>query len=160
MNKKVKDNGKQILIYKTGKGQYSVEVVMEGDTVWLTQSQIALLFGTQRPAITKHLNNIFKTKELDKKAVSSILEHTADDNKVYKTQFYNLDAIISVGYRVNSNRATQFRVWATRTLKEHLIKGYTINQKRLAETGVKELEEAIQFIKQASSKRQQLTVMS
>jgi len=153
MNKK-QNNGKQILIYKTGKGEYAVEVLLEGDTVWLTQNQIALLFGTQRPAITKHLNNIFKAKELDEKSVSSILEHTAEDKKVYKTKFYNLDAIISVGYRINSSRATQFRIWATRTLKDHLLKGYTINQKRLTETGVQELENALQFIKEASSKRQ------
>jgi prophage maintenance system killer protein len=82
------------------------------------------------------------------------LEHTAKDRKVYKTQFYNLDAIISVGYRVNSKRATQFRIWATNTLKAHLLKGYTFNQKRLAETGVKELEAALQYIKNASSHRQ------
>lgn len=154
MNKKQQDNRKQILIYKTGKGEYAVEVMLERDTVWMTQNQIALLFGTKRPAITKHLNNIFKSKELDKKATSSILEHVAHNKKTYKTKFYNLDAIISIGYRINSSRATQFRIWATRTLKEHLLKGYTINQKRLIETGVKELENALEFIKQASSKRQ------
>jgi len=88
----------------------------------LTQEQISLLFGTQRPAITKHLNNILKEGELKKKSVSSILEHTAKDGKKYKTKFYNLDAIISVGYRVNSKRATQFRVWATKTLKDYFVK--------------------------------------
>src|SRR3990167_4083213 len=99
----------EIAIYKSKDGQV-LEVRFEGESVWITQGQIALLFGTQRPAITKHLNNIFKSGELDEKSVSSILEHTASDGKTYKTRFYNLDAIISVGYRVNSRRATQFRI--------------------------------------------------
>ena len=94
-----------------------------------------MLFGIQRPAITKHLENIFATGELDEKEVGSILEHTIQHGaikgktKTKKVKFYNLDAIISVGYRVNSKGATQFRIWATRTLKKHLIKGYTINEK-------------------------------
>ena len=118
----------------------------------LTKGQIALLFGTQRPAITKHLSNIFKSGELKENSVCSILEHTAADGKIYKTAFYNLDAIISVGYRVNSNRATQFRIWATKTLKNYLIKGYTINQKRLlgAESKLKELQTTISFLQEKS----------
>jgi len=111
--------------------QNKVEVRLDRETVWLTQAQIAELFGTKRPAITKHLSNIFKSKELRKNSVCSILEHTAVDGKVYKTQHYNLDAIISVGYRVNSGRATQFRIWATNVLRRHLVEGYTINEKRL-----------------------------
>ena len=102
------------------------------DTVWLTQQQIADLFGTKRPAITKHLRNIFNSGELEQNSVSSILEHTAADGKTYKTQFYNLDAIISVGYRVNSINATAFRRWATRVLKNYLLKGYSVNQQLLA----------------------------
>ena len=102
------------------------------DTVWLTQQQIANLFGTKRPAITKHLRNIFNSGELDQNSVSSILEHTAADGKTYKTQFYNLDAIISVGYRVNSINATAFRRWATRVLNNYLLKGYSVNQQLLA----------------------------
>ena len=90
------------------------------------------LFGTKRPAITKHLRNIFNSGELDQNSVSSILEHTAADGKTYKTQFYNLDAIISVGYRVNSINATAFRRWATRVLKNYLLKGYSVNQQLLA----------------------------
>ena len=127
-----------------------LDVHLESESVWLTQKQISLLFGTQRPAITKHLNNIFKPGELNKNSVSSILELTAADGKIYKTQFYNLDAIISIGYRVNSKRATQFRIWATKTLKEHLIKGYTINQKRLLETQEKfrELQKSISFLQE------------
>src|SRR3990167_4341124 len=109
----------EIIIYKTSKNEVYLDVRMEKETVWLTQNQTAVLFGTQRPAITKHLNNIFKTGELNKNSVSSILEHTASDGKIYKTQFYNLDAIISIGYKVNSKQATQFRIWATKTLKDH-----------------------------------------
>jgi len=141
----------EIVIYKTEKGP-KLDVRLEKETVWLTQSQIAVLFGTQRPAITKHLNNIIKSKELDKNSVSSILEHTASDGKKYKTQFYSLDAIISVGYRVNSKRATQFRVWATKTLKDYLVKGFTVNEKRLleAENKFKELQTAVDFLRQKS----------
>lgn len=122
-----------IEIYKTKNNNLELRVNLENGTVWLNQKQIALLFETQRPAITKHLYNIFKTHELEEKSVSSILEHTAEDNKKYKTKFYNLDAIISVGYRVNSVRATEFRLWATQRLKDYLVKGYAINQKRLEE---------------------------
>ena len=100
----------QIVLYQPDE-TISLEVRLdkERETVWLTQQQIADLFGTKRPAITKHLSNIFKSGELDQDSVSSILEHTASDGKIYKTQFYNLDAIISVGYRVNSINATVFR---------------------------------------------------
>jgi len=121
----------EILIYKAKDGSQQLEVKLENNTVWLSQKQIAALFNTQRPAITKHLSNIFRSGELSEKSVSSILEHTARDGKKYKTQFYNLDAIISVGYRVNSQKATRFRVWATTVLKDHLVKGYTLNKKRL-----------------------------
>jgi hypothetical protein len=106
-----------------------LEVMVDSDTVWLTQEQIASLFGVNRPAITKHLGNVFKTGELAEKSVSSILEHTATDGKKYKTKFYNLDAIISVGYRVNSINATQFRIWATSILREYLLRGYAVNQR-------------------------------
>ncbi len=144
----------EIVIYKTSRNEVKLEVKLEKETIWLTQSQIALLFDTQRPAITKHLNNTFKTGELRKNSVSSILEHTAADGKTYKTQFYNLDAIISVGYRVNSQRATQFRIWAAKILKQYLIKGYAINEKRLLEAKNKfhELQEAVSFLQRQSKK--------
>jgi hypothetical protein len=132
--KKNNINKGEIVIYKPKRGEIELRVKLEKETVWLMQSQIALLFGTKRPAITKHLNNILKSGELDENSVSSILEHTAADGKTYKTQFYNLDVIISVGYRVNSKRATQFRIWATKVLKQHILQGYTINEKRLLET--------------------------
>ena len=123
----------QIVLYQPDE-TISLEVRLdkERETVWLTQQQIADLFGTKRPAITKHLSNIFKSGELDQDSVSSILEHTASDGKIYKTQFYNLDAIISVGYRVNSINATVFRRWATNVLRDYLLKGYSVNQQLLA----------------------------
>ena len=108
-----------------------MEIFLRDENIWLTQDKIALLFGVQRPAITKHLKNLFETGELNENSVSSILEHTADDGKTYKTKFYNLDAILSVGYRVNSAQATQFRIWATERLKEYIIKGFTMNDERL-----------------------------
>ncbi len=120
-----------ILLYTTTSGDVKVEVRIENETVWLTQKMIASLFGVQRPAITKHLKNIFESNELEEKVVCSILEHTAEDGKNYQTQYYNLDAIISIGYRVNSIQATQFRVWATKTLKEFVIKGFVIDDTRL-----------------------------
>lgn len=98
----------EIVLYQPNE-QFQLEVQLKDETVWLTQPQIAALFGVQRPAVTKHLRNIFQEGELDPNSVSSILEHTAADGKVYSTQFYNLDAILSVGYRVNSKNATLFR---------------------------------------------------
>jgi len=129
-----KNNG-EIIIYQTEDGRTQLEVRLENENVWLSQQQIANLFGVQRPAITKHLKNIFESGELEENSVSSILEHTASDGKNYKTQFYNLDAIISVGYRVNSLQATHFRRWATERLKEYLIKGFAMDDKRLKEMG-------------------------
>ena len=129
-----KING-EIIIYRTEDGRTQLEVRLEDENVWLSQQQIANLFGVQRPAITKHLRNIFESGELEENSVSSILEHTASDGKNYKTQFYNLDAIISVGYRVNSLQATHFRRWATERLKEYLIKGFAMDDKRLKEMG-------------------------
>lgn len=103
-----------------------LEVRLNNETVWLTQAQIAQLFGVGQPAISKHLKNIFASGELEQKSVYSILEYTASDGKVYKTGFYNLDAILSIGYRVNSKNATIFRQWANKVLKEYLIRGYSV----------------------------------
>ena len=105
-----------------------LEVRLENDTVWLTQQQIADLFGTKRPAITKHLANIYKSGELEENSTCSILEHMGNDgNQRYTTKNYNLDAILSVGYRVNSRNATLFRQWASKILKEYLLRGYSVN---------------------------------
>jgi hypothetical protein len=121
----------EILLYKTPNGAVKVEMYLQNETIWLSQQKIADLFGVQRPAVTKHLKNIFVSGELEEDSVSSILEHTAADGKTYNTQFYNLDAIISVGYRVNSSQATAFRIWATERLKEYIIKGFTMDDERL-----------------------------
>ncbi len=144
-------NKGEIVIYRAEDGQTAIDVRLQDETVWLTQKQIADLFGTQRPAITKHLGNILKSKELREGSVSSILEHTARDGKTYRTKFYNLDAILSLGYRINSPRATRFRIWATNVLRDHLVKGYTLYERRLQESQkrMKELEQTVEFIKTA-----------
>ena len=127
----------EFLLYTTPNGKVKVEIFLHNENIWLTQEKIAQLFGVQRPAITKHLKNIFESGELDEQVVSSILEHTTEHGAIEgKTQtkqvkFYNLDAIISVGYRVNSSQATHFRIWATERLKEYIIKGFTMDDERL-----------------------------
>lgn len=120
----------EIILYQPD-NSISLEVRVEDETVWLTQQQIADLFGVKQPAISKHLKNIFQSGELSENSVYSILEYTATDGKTYKTKFYNLDAILSVGYRVNSRNATLFRQWANKVLKEYLLKGYSINNRLL-----------------------------
>jgi len=135
----------EIILYQPD-NSLKLEVRVEDETVWLTQAQIAELFGTKRPAITKHLLNIFNSGELIEKTVCSILEHTANDGKIYRTKFYNLDAILSVGYRVNSVNATLFRIWTTRILKEYLLRGHIINQRvERLEHRVTETEKKIDF---------------
>lgn len=127
----------EILLYTSPNGKVKVEVYLQNETIWLTQQKIADLFGVQRPAITKHLKNIFESGELKEDVVCSILEltkpHGAVEGKTQETKvkFYNLDAIISVGYRVNSKQATAFRIWATERLKEYIIKGFTMDDERL-----------------------------
>lgn len=117
----------EIIIYQTADGSTSLDVKLEKETIWITQKQIAELFGTKRPAITKHLKNIFSSNELEESNTCSILEHMGNDGKQrYQTTYYNLDVILSVGYRVNSKNATQFRIWANKVLKEYLIKGYAV----------------------------------
>lgn len=136
----------EIIIYQPD-STVKLEVRLENETVWLTQQQIANLFGVKQPAISKHLKNIFESGELVEASVHSILEYTANDGKTYKTKFYNLDAILSVGYRVNSKNATLFRQWANKVLKDYLMKGYAVSQRferleyRMAKT-----EEKIDFI--------------
>ena len=122
----------EIILYQPDEA-VKLEVRLEDETVWLTQEQIADLFGTKRPAITKHLNNIYKSGELDIDSTCSILERMGNDGKQrYTTKYYNLDAILSIGYRVNSKNATLFRKWVNSVLKDYLLKGYSIN-KRLSE---------------------------
>ncbi len=121
----------QFLLYTAPDGAVKVDVFFREETVWLTQKALAELFGVKVPAINKHLKNIFESAELLENSVVSILETTAADGKSYSTRYYNLDAIIAVGYRVNSFQATQFRIWATRTLREFIIKGFVMDDERL-----------------------------
>jgi hypothetical protein len=121
----------EFLIYTAPDGKVKVEIFLREENLWLTQKRMADLFGVGIPAINKHLKNIFESGELQEDSVISILETTAEDGKKYPTKFYNLDAIISVGYRVNSRQATHFRIWATQILKEYIIKGFAMDDERL-----------------------------
>ncbi len=131
------DGFNEVLLYTTPDGNVKVEIYLQNETIWLTQQKIADLFGVQRPAVTKHLKNIFESKELKEEVVSSVLEQTTQHGAIAgktqetKVKYYNLDAIISVGYRVNSSQATAFRIWATERLKEYIIKGFTMDDERL-----------------------------
>jgi len=119
------------VIYTTPNGKVKFEVFLRDETIWLTQDKIAQLFGVQRPAITKHLKNILDNNELQEDSICSILEHMGANGRKYQTKLYNLDAIISIGYRVNSKQATHFRIWATQILKEYIIKGFAMDDERL-----------------------------
>lgn len=140
-----------MIIYENSDGKTIIDVRFDEDTLWLTQMQMADLFGVQKAAISKHLKNIFESEELIENAVVSILETTAADGKNYPTKYYNLDAVIAVGYRVNSKRATAFRIWATNILKDYIKKGFAMDDDRLKELGgggyFKELLERIRDIR-------------
>ena len=127
----IQDEFSEFLLYTAPSGDVKVEIFFHNENVWLTQKRMAELFNVNVPAISKHLKNIFESGELDEKVVISILETTAEDGKNYNTKYYNLDAIISVGYRVNSSQATQFRIWATNLLREFMIKGFIMDDDRL-----------------------------
>ena len=136
-NLSLQDETTEFLLYTTPNGEIKVEVLLSNETIWLTQERMAELFGVQRPAISKHLKNIFVSGELQEEVVSSILEHTTEHGAIagktqaQKVKYYNLDAVISVGYRVNSTQATQFRIWATQLIKEYIIKGFAMDDERL-----------------------------
>ena len=165
-----RDEVTDFLIYTTPEGDVKIEAFLHKENIWLTQDKMSELFGVQRPAITKHLLNIFESGELDEKEVSSILEHTTkhgaipEKTQTNKVTFYNLDAIISVGYRVNSKQATLFRIWATKVLKEYILKGFAMDDNRLkngryfGKDYFKELLERVRSIR-ASERRiyQQIT---
>lgn len=157
--------GDNFIIYTAPSGDVKVQVIIIGESIWLSQKSMAELFDVGVPAISKHLSNIFESKELIEDSVVSKMETTAADGKNYKTKYYNLDAIISVGYRVNSSKATQFRIWATRTLREYIIKGFVMDDDRLKQGTTafgkdyfKELLERVRSIR-ASERRiyQQIT---
>lgn len=122
---------KEILLYKTDNEEVKVEILLHNENLWLTQAKMAELFDVQKAAISKHLKNIFESGELQESSVVSKMETTASDGKNYNTNIYNLDAIIAVGYRINSKKATMFRIWATKVLKEYIVKGFVMNDERL-----------------------------
>ena len=146
-------NGK-IVLYENKNGKVELRADTNAKTLLATQGQIAQLFDVNSQAVTKHLNNIFRTEELRKNSVCSKMEHTAEDGKKYMVNFYNLDAIIAVGYRVNSKKATKFRIWATNILRDYLIKGFNLNRRKLVTSEEKfdDLHEAISFIESKSDK--------
>ena len=166
----LQDQTTEFLLYTAPDGEIKVEVLLNNETIWLTQERMAELFGVQRPAITKHLKNIFESNELEESVVCSILEHTTPHGAIEgktqtsKVKYYNLDAVISVGYRVNSTQATQFRIWATALIKEYIIKGFALDDERLkngryfGKDYFKELLERVRSIR-ASERRiyQQIT---
>lgn len=136
----------ELVLYKSKDGNIQLNISLTNDNLWLSQEQMAQLFNTRRQAITKHLKNIYDVKELDEHTTCSKMEHIGKNRVTYSTKYYSLDAIISVGYRVNSNKATEFRIWATQVLKQHLVKGFTVNEKRIAERGITELEQAVKLL--------------
>lgn len=140
-------NNSELILYESTEGQTKIDVRLENETVWLTLNQISELFERDKSVISRHLKNIFDSDELDRNSVVVKNATTATDGKTYQVEYFNLDAILSIGYRVNSKRGTQFRQWATNRLKDYLIKGYALNEKRLQEN-LAELETAVRVIKQ------------
>ncbi len=135
--------GGEVIVYEAPDGEVRVDVRLEQETVWLSLNQMADLFGRDNSVISRHLRNIFTSGEQEREAVVAKNATTAADGKTYQVEFFNLDAILSVGYRVNSKRGNQFRIWATHTLRDHLLRGYTLNAQRLAERGLGEIEQAV-----------------
>jgi prophage maintenance system killer protein len=123
----------EIILYRSPEGKAALDVRLDGETLWLNLNQLAGLFERDKSVISRHLGNVFKSGELKRKSVVAFFATTAADGKTYSVEYFNLDAIISVGYRVNSKRGTQFRIWATNVLREHLVRGFTLNEKRLRE---------------------------
>lgn len=140
-------NESAIAIYETEDG-VRVDVKLEKETIWLNLNQMTILFDRDKSVISRHLRNVLKEKELDRDSVVAFFATTATDGKTYQVEYFNLDAVISVGYRVNSKRGTQFRIWATSVLRDHLLKGYSVNERRL-----RELNQTIRLIADVASRR-------
>jgi prophage maintenance system killer protein len=149
------ENKSEIVIYQTPDGKTSIDVKLENETVWLSQTQMSELFGQTKQNISLHINNIFKENELDEISVVKDSLTTASDGKKYKTKYYSLDAIISIGYRVKSSRGTQFRIWANAILKDYLLKGYAVNEKRLQEQSpqLKELKQTVKLLENVTGSK-------
>ncbi|MCT7406653.1 virulence protein RhuM/Fic/DOC family protein [Aliarcobacter cryaerophilus] len=154
LNKDIEIMETKIVIYEDVNGEIKLDVSLENDTLWLSQKQLEVLFDRDKSVISRHIKNIFKEEELDKNSVVAKNATTATDGKIYQVEYYNLDMIISLGYRVNSKIATSFRVWATKILKDYIINGYSINNKRLQQKGLKELNETISLLKDTISNAQ------
>lgn len=144
-----RDNGNRVIIYEDADNAVEVRLDTGQNTVWLSLGQIAEVFGRDKSVVSRHLSSIFKNKELERSAVVAKNATTAADGKTYQVEYFNLDAIISVGYRVNSARATRFRQWATRTLREHLTQGWTLSRDRF-EANARELETAMALVRKAA----------
>lgn len=138
----------KVIIYQSAAGEASLDVRLEKETVWLNLNQIANLFGRDKSVVSRHVNNVFREGELARDSVVANFATTATDGKTYQVDYFNLDVIISVGYRVKSQQGTRFRQWATRVLREHLVQGYTINQQRLEEQVEKltEMRQAVELL--------------
>lgn len=142
-------HGGEVLVYETPDGAVRVDVRLEAETVWLSLNQMAELFGRDKSVISRHLRNVFASGELERAATvakNATVQREGDREVIREIEYFNLDAILSIGYRVNSRRGTQFRIWATRTLKDYLIKGYTLNERRLRERGMAEIEQAMRLL--------------
>ncbi len=146
-----------IVIYQTQEGRSALDVRLQDETLWLKLDQMAELFARDKSVISRHLRNIFQTGELDRAAVVAKNATTAADGKTYQVEYYNLDAIISVGYRVNSKRGTNFRIWATSVLRDHLVRGYSLNQRRLLEKGEDEVRQLITLLNNTLEQQQLLS---
>lgn len=140
--------GGEVAVYQAADGSARVEVRLDRETVWLTQEQMSQLFGRERSVVTKHIRNVFRERELDAESVCAKFAHTAADGKTYQVDHYNLDVVISVGYRVKSTEGTRFRQWATHVLRDHLVRGYTVNESRL-----RDLNQAVRLIADTAARR-------
>jgi prophage maintenance system killer protein len=150
MNQSSKNGHGEIVLYEAANGEVHLDVRLERETVWLSLDQMAKLFGRDNSVISRHLRNVFASRELERKSVVAKNATTAADGKTYHVDYFNLDAIISVGYRVNSKRGVRFRQWATRVLREHVVRGYTINRQRF-EANARELEATLRLVKKTAS---------
>ena len=140
--------GGEIVLYQAPDGSVKLDVRLERDTIWLSLNQMAALFDRDKSVISRHLRNVFREGELDRESVVAFFATTAADGKTYQVEYYNLDAILSVGYRVNSKRGTQFRIWATQVLRDHILRGYTVNARRL-----QELQQTIRLVSTLADRR-------
>src|SRR5262249_952112 len=157
MNRSSTNSGGEVVLYEAPNGEVRLDVRLERESVWLTLDQIAKLFRRDKSVISRHLRNVFSSRELNRKSVVAKNATTAADGKTYQVEYFNLDVILSVGYRVNSKRGTQFRIWATGTLREHLLRGYTLNEKRLREKGLGEFEQAVDLLRRTLNRNALVT---